>query len=74
MMLYLFERIDGLTDSYHSEGGLVVIAEDRVSAQALVLERQNCELDEYDWSKAKEFELVGVADAQLFVFPDAGCF
>lgn len=80
MKIFVLEAID-LTTSYHSSGGLVVVAKDIEQAKALVATYKptgyapslNVVTDE-EWAAADVYELRGSKhEPKVRVFPDAGC-
>jgi hypothetical protein len=75
MKLFLFKRIERVSDSYHSEGGLVIVANDLEHAESLIADNEFIEPTGMEWAEAKVFELAQGEDYQpaVFVFPDAGC-
>lgn len=82
MNVYVWEYIDGLTGSYHSSGGAVVVAVSEEAAwAALVAEatKPAYEGDEPDHKpvRPEKPSAVLVTDAgavpMVFVFPNAGC-
>jgi len=80
---FVFPRIDTLTSSYHSEGGLLIIAEDRADAERQIAAHNDAPSSWYDkpnlhptddeWDSAVVYELAGDAEPRIFLFPDAGC-
>lgn len=82
MKVFIWNHIAELTDSYHSNGGLVVVANDL--QHAIELAEHYGEDDDYnDGHRIKftddekqpdnEYEIIGDVDPEVFVFPDAGC-
>lgn len=71
MNIYIFELIENLTDRYHSEGGAVVIAQDKERAIEL-LEKEGTILTEEERNNCKEYGITADAE-KVFIFPDAGC-
>lgn len=74
MKIFIWERVENLTDSYHHEGGLVIVAESLNDARALYLKEypnmKDCEALEID----PDFSYSVISDeAKVFLFPDAGC-
>ncbi|HDY86248.1 hypothetical protein LCGC14_1126010 [marine sediment metagenome] len=81
MTLYLFERIDKVTDSWHSAGGIVIIAKDRRQAKEIATKYFDSKFDKRDkvgitideWKSVKVFVLAGKHKPEVFIFPDEGC-
>jgi hypothetical protein len=75
MKVFIWERIQKLTDNYHSDGGLVVVAANLQRAVELA------EAEEVEFSKGDYDELTpsnvyntdDSAEEKVFIFPDAGC-
>ena len=73
MKMFIFEDVNQVSDNYHSEGGLAVVAKDKEHVYQLIEEYGDIEITEDEWQKAWFYELVDNADPRVFVFPDAGC-
>jgi len=72
MTVFIFPRINLLTDHWHPEGGAVVIAESLEQAVAMLRERGGSPTDE-EIGKVEFHPLAGAAMPKVFIFPDAGC-
>ncbi len=73
MKIFIWNEIEKCSDNYHTEGGLVVIAETEERAREMV-SASKCSLQ--DSEKPDEvFDLTTESDPKekVFVFPDAGC-
>ena len=73
MNMYVWEDIQELTDNYHSDGGLVVLASSEARARELAIERgvkfgQNDVPDVYPLCACSATE-----EERVYLFPDAGC-
>lgn len=71
MKVFVWERIEDCSGSYHSEGGVVVFAKDETRARELANEIPDCniskdELPDYIRNVTGNGE-------RVFIFPDAGC-
>jgi len=69
MKIFIWEYVEELTDQYHSDGGLVIIAQDEERARQLAAERDVKFRDDevpvsYDITAEKE---------KVYIFPDNGC-
>lgn len=85
MTLFVFEQIADATESYHSHGGLVVIARDRAHADEQLAalraapnrwrtgESECPVVTEAEWGTVQEYALAGAPEPRVFVFPNAGC-
>lgn len=71
MKLYLFENLDKLTERWHPQGGLVIIAKSRKQAEKMA--DDNNEGIDLEWDKLKYTSKVKESKPKLFIFPDAGC-
>lgn len=65
MNIYIWERIDELTDNYHAAGGLVIIAESEERCKEL-------EPKIKDQKPDRAFVTNAIIE-EVFVFPNAGC-
>jgi hypothetical protein len=70
MKLFIFLSVKKLTEHYHSNGGLVVIAESEETARALAISRGVKELD-----ITEKPTVIRECDgpAGCWIFPNAGC-
>ena len=67
MKMFLWQSLDGLTDSYHDGGGLAVVAESLERAWEMVPAAKGHDPD-------KTYKLAGSKlQEESFIFPDAGC-
>lgn len=71
---YVWKRVQRLTNNYHPQGGVVVIAETLEQAHSLILENDEVEKEAYT---SNEPDLMLVLndhhDPQVIIFPDTGC-
>lgn len=73
MKLYVFEDCDKVSDHYHENGGLVVIAKDRASAKDIANKTNGVTVNDQEVAEAIEYELNGKVENKVYTFPDAGC-
>lgn len=86
MNVYVFENVEKLTDSYHCDGGLVVVAQDKEEVMQLIkvankyddldnykLASADIELSDEDWKNAIVYPTYVNTEPRIMVFPDAGC-
>lgn len=66
MKIFIFEGVDGLTNSYHDGGGLVIVAKDLDEARAINPAIAKIQPD-------MTYELKGDAVSREYIFPDSGC-
>ena len=67
--VFIWNNVDNLTDRYHSEGGLVVIADNLQDAGILAMEKGVRFNDE----TPTVYELKDTVEDKVYIFPDAGC-
>jgi hypothetical protein len=73
MKMFIFEGVSELTYNYHSEGGLVVVAENEEQVNEIVKEDEYIKLTPEDWKNVITYEIAGNVEPKYYVFPDAGC-
>lgn len=73
MNVYVFEYIDQVSDNYHSEGGLMVVAQSVERAQELIDAESNVEVTSEEWAEVIVIKAADTEQERLIVFPDAGC-
>ena len=80
MNLYLWERLAYVSTNYHSEGGLVVIANDEDHAKTLIDAYNEASenlgrivFEENEWERHEIFPLASETQPRVIIFPDAGC-
>lgn len=72
MKIWLFIEPQRVTNSYHSGGSVMVIAETRGQVENL-LRHTEVELSEDDWENVNTYPTHAYVPAQVFIFPDSGC-
>lgn len=70
MRVYIWQRVKSCSNSWHSEGGVVVFAETEERARELSRGMDGCEIG--DDEKPDEVRECFGAE-KVFIFPDAGC-
>lgn len=88
MNIYVFKDVMQLTDRYHCEGGLVIVAKDEGQVDKLIdgankityketddytIADADIALSEEDWDNVTIYPTVETAEPAIYVFPDAGC-
>lgn len=83
MNVYIWERISLCSGNYHTEGGVVVIANTEEEARELFAKHPSLyqgnylEPAEYTYIQEGEtpvvYPLLGWHEQKVFIFPDAGC-
>jgi hypothetical protein len=72
MRVYIWERIQELTDNYHSDGGLVVVAANLQRAIELA-EAEGVTFSDKETIPTINYSVVADVEEKVFIFPDAGC-
>ena len=71
MKMFIWKRINKVSDNWHPEGGLVIIAKDEEEARYLANTTIAVILEE---SEKVDFSCDIICEKQqIFTFPDAGC-
>lgn len=77
MKLFLFQRVKQVSESYHPEGGLVIVANDHDHAHALIADMEDIQPTDSEWAESIIYELQEAFEHNpkpvVYVFPDAGC-
>lgn len=72
MKVFIWERLEQATGNFHSEGGVVAVAESVERAKELAQNQGVTFGNHYD-TTVIEYELVGEHPEKVIVFPDTGC-
>jgi hypothetical protein len=73
MKIFVFERINKVSDNYHTEIGLVIIAGNIEHAKDVIKQDTSIEVSEDEWQHVECFELANNEESKFWVMPDAGC-
>lgn len=82
MKIWIIECVENLTDNWHPEGGIAVIAESLDAAKKLILAETETDFQgnvftpkvtDEEWAESVEMELAGNIEERVFIFPNAGC-
>lgn len=80
MNIFIWERLDIVSGSYHPEGDLTVIAKNLERAREIIKEKidtdylgKSKECDALQKAPKHQFELSGDVGELLIVHPNAGC-
>lgn len=74
MKAFVFEYLDKVSDNWHEEGGLFIVASDKGRAIELINGTNGVvKVLEEEWKKVLVYELSGDYQEKLITFPDAGC-
>ena len=75
--IFIFSSVDYVTHSYHSSGGVVIIAPTEEAARGLTDARklEGLRIAEDEWEQADVYSIIVPEEMKpsLLVFPDAGC-
>ena len=73
MKMFIWERIEEATESWHPEAGLVVVAVSLDAAKFLIANNENLKPNIEIPEPSKVYELVGEHEPSVLIFPDSGC-
>lgn len=73
MKIFIFEDVNQVSNRYHSEGGLVIVARDTYHVEELIKDYDCIVIEKEDWEKVVVYDLAGYVESKVFIFPDAGC-
>ena len=74
MKLFIWRNLRQVTDRYHDDGGVVVVAETLQAARALIPRVvRDGDTEMAIGAPDAEYELRGSDTPRAFVFPDSGC-
>lgn len=73
MKIFVFEYVAQCSYNYHSDGGVVIVAEDREDAMRMVAEDEYLVLEDSDWEAVDEYDCPEDRKSIVYVFPNAGC-
>jgi hypothetical protein len=72
MKIFVWQQVKNCTDNWHSEGGVVVVAENLARAKEIAAQK-GCIIDDGEWpdmvSTLYDFEY----EERIFIMPNAGC-
>ncbi|NLZ11094.1 MAG: hypothetical protein GX086_07160 [Alcaligenaceae bacterium] len=71
MKVFVWKEVAQCSDSYHSEGGVVVFAENEERARDLANSTPGCAI-QHDEAPDEVRDVMGGSE-RVFIFPDAGC-
>lgn len=76
MNIYIWKRLDNVTESYHHEGGLAIVARNLDHAKEVLKERIGGypeDLPNLDVPPDAVYTLANEEETRVFIFPDRGC-
>lgn len=73
MKIYLFEGIDQVTNNYHPEGSVMVLAETDQHVLDQLKAFPAVQLSAEDWQSVRHFTTHNYEKPEVFIFPDSGC-
>lgn len=71
MKVFVWDRVEKCTGSYHSQGGVVVFADSEERAREIANMEEGCAIDATEKPDDVR-DVVGGAEA-VYIMPDAGC-
>lgn len=71
MKVFIWQYVDQCSENYHSEGGVVVLAEDEAYARRMANAVDGCSIK--DTEMPDYVRDVAGCEGRAFIFPDAGC-
>jgi hypothetical protein len=71
MKVFIWEYVEHCSDNYHSDGGVVVFADDETEARNLANSQKGCSI-KTDEMPNYVCECIG-GEKKVFIMPDAGC-
>ena len=72
MKVFIWDRIDKVSDAYHEEGGLVVFANSEHDARLIANKTDGVNLKD-DEAPTKICDVAEDVEESVHTFPDAGC-
>lgn len=73
MKIFVWERASKVSDFYHDEGGLLIVAKDEARAEELINAEQDVIVTAEEWKDVIVIEAQADEQERLITFPDAGC-
>ena len=71
MKVFIWNRVNQCSDNYHSEGGVVVFAENENRARELANMQDGCDIQPYEMPD--DVRRVTSGKEAVYIMPDAGC-
>ncbi len=73
MKMFIFKRLEQVSDRYHPGGGLAIIANDRKHAMEVIENFWEIDITDEEWESVEVYELAEKVEPKFIVFEDAGC-
>lgn len=73
MKVFVWEYVGKVSDNYHEEGGLLVVAHNEERAKELITAEPYVNVTEDDWKDVIIIDALPGEKERLITFPDAGC-
>lgn len=75
MKIFILTNVEQLTNSYHPEGGLVIIAETIEAAKELIKNEGEMKITDDEWNMVISYNLNDYNSniGCYYIFPNAGC-
>lgn len=73
MKIFVWEWVGQVSDNYHCDGGLLVVAKDEGRAKELIEQEPHVVVTDAEWRGVRIFETSADEQERVITFPDAGC-
>lgn len=73
MKVFVWEYVDSVSNNYHSEGGLLVVAKDEDRARELIENHPHACVTDDEWRDVIIINAEEGEQERIIAFPDAGC-
>ena len=73
MKIFIFKEICKLTCRYHSERGLVIIANNKEHAKEILNTIDEVHMDDNEWLNVEVFDLKNEESPKYWIMPNSGC-
>ena len=73
MKIFIFKNNNQVSERYHSDGGLVIIAKDKRHANKIISVDKDIYISEDEWKTVEKYDLKNDQVPKFWVMPNAGC-
>lgn len=73
MFMYIIDKTGKVSSRFHSGGGIAIIAESPSAALELANKTPDVVITVTDIEKSSSYELVGLPESKVYIFPNSGC-
>ncbi len=70
--IFIWENVDEVSEQWHCDGGVVVVAESEDRARKIANEKDGCNIRP-DEKFTAVYQLSADVEEAVYIFPDAGC-